>query len=625
MLAPQPDQPPGAVAQVLVRVDPVEPRDLVVLAVGVVVASLGAAHLVAAEQQGQSERQQQGGEHGALPLRPEGVHRGVFGRALGAGVPGTVVVAAVPVALAVRLVVLAVVGDQVVQRETIVHGDQVHRGGRPPARALCPRVQVRGPGEPGRELGDADVLAPPEVPHVVAVAAVPLPPLRREPAEIVAVRLPDVPRLGDELGPRHHGILGDQVEERRELVEAAGLAGQGGGQVEPEAVHVHLGQPVAQAVHHHPQRDRAVPVERVPGAGRVVVLALVIGYQTVILGVVQAPETQRRAVLVPFRGVVVDDVQDHLDALFVEGLDHVLELGGRIRASAGVALVRGEEADRVITPVVGQALVEQLAFGEELMDRQQLDRGDAEIFEVTRGDGMGQARVGAAKRLRDVRMVLGEALDVRLVDDRVGVGGAGRRVPFPVIGKVRDHGPRYVVFGIEPARLGGIVRVVAQEFGSVDHAARAGAGVGVEEQLVRVAAQAAGRVERAADPVAVFLARPDARHVPVPDTRVVAFDRDPGLLPVLIEQAEGHRVGDAGGNREVRAVGVRDRAELRRVPGPGLEHPRFSHGSDHSLSPCDYPTGLRAPAARRARRGCRRRARPVRAERAGSWPAWPRT
>ena len=72
-----------------------------------------------------------------------------------------------------------------------------------------PAVQVGGSAEAGGELADADRVAAPEVAHGVAVLAVPLPPQRREPAQVVAVHLADVPRLGDQLGPGHHRVLGD--------------------------------------------------------------------------------------------------------------------------------------------------------------------------------------------------------------------------------------------------------------------------------------------------------------------------------------------------------------------------------------------------------------------------------
>ena len=111
---------------------PVEPRELVVLAPGVVVALLRAAELVAAEQHrdalGEEQRRQ---EVALLPLAQRD-DLGVVGRALGAAVPRAVVVRAVAVVLAVRLVVLVVVGDEVGEREAVVGGDEVDRRERPP-------------------------------------------------------------------------------------------------------------------------------------------------------------------------------------------------------------------------------------------------------------------------------------------------------------------------------------------------------------------------------------------------------------------------------------------------------------------------------------------------------------
>jgi hypothetical protein len=58
--------------------------------------------------------------------------------------------------------------------------------------------------------------------------------------------------------------------------------------------------------------------------------------------------------VVALGGVVVDDVEDHLDAGLVQRLDHRLELQHLLPAGAvgGVPVVRGEEADGVVAPVV---------------------------------------------------------------------------------------------------------------------------------------------------------------------------------------------------------------------------------------------------------------------------------
>ena len=111
MLAPELDQPSCEGTEVvldLVR-RPVDPGDLVVLAVRVVVPALGAAELVAADRHRDALREEQRRQEVALLARAQRVHRRVVGRPLDPAVPAVVVVGAVVVVLAVRLVVLLVV------------------------------------------------------------------------------------------------------------------------------------------------------------------------------------------------------------------------------------------------------------------------------------------------------------------------------------------------------------------------------------------------------------------------------------------------------------------------------------------------------------------------------------
>ena len=378
------------VAEVLVDVVPVEPRELAVLAVGVVVAVLGAAELVAAEDHRHALRQQQRREDVAPLAGAQGEDLLVVGLALDAAVPRAVVRLAVAVVLAVGLVVLVVVRDEVAQREAVVGGDEVDRRRRPPGVGL---VQVGAAGEAVAELGQRRRLAAPEVADRVAVAAVPLRPQRREVADLVAA-LADVPRLGDQLDLRDDGVLLDEVEERRQPVDGEQLAGQRRREVEAEAVDVHLGHPVAQAVHDQLQHVRVAHVEAVAGAREVEVVARLVVDDAVVGEVVDAAHRQHRAHVVALGGVVVDDVEDHLDARRVQRLDHRLELlhlalrlgaddvgqlaRGDAVAGDRVAVVRGEEGDRVVAPVVAQAALGEVVVVDELVHRHQLDGRDAE-------------------------------------------------------------------------------------------------------------------------------------------------------------------------------------------------------------------------------------------------------
>src|SRR3954452_3306662 len=109
---PEVHQPPGEAeqGQVLVPQAPVVPGDVVVLAVGVVVPPLAAAHLVAAEQHGYALGQEQGAEEVPPLADADLADLLVVGVALGPAVPRAVVALAVAVALAVGLIVALVVG-----------------------------------------------------------------------------------------------------------------------------------------------------------------------------------------------------------------------------------------------------------------------------------------------------------------------------------------------------------------------------------------------------------------------------------------------------------------------------------------------------------------------------------
>ena len=80
--------------------------------------------------------------------------------------------------------------------------------------------------------------------------------------------------------------------------------------------------PVAQAVHDELQHARVLHVERVAAAGEIHVVPRIFRREAVVAGVVDAAERQRRAELVAFGGVVVDDVENDLDAGRVQAADH---------------------------------------------------------------------------------------------------------------------------------------------------------------------------------------------------------------------------------------------------------------------------------------------------------------
>ena len=195
--------------QRLVRRDPVpvEPGDLVRLVPRVVVPPLCTPRLVAAEDHRHALRDEQ--DHREVPdlTLPQPVDRGVGSLTLDAAVPAQVVVRAVTVRFAVRLVVLPVVRHEVVEREPVVAGDEVDARERRPARPL---VEVGAAADTRGESADEAGIAAHESADVVAEASVPLRPAPSgEGAELVQAC--GVPCLGDELR------LAELVGELREL------------------------------------------------------------------------------------------------------------------------------------------------------------------------------------------------------------------------------------------------------------------------------------------------------------------------------------------------------------------------------------------------------------------------
>jgi hypothetical protein len=257
----------------------------------------------------------------------------------------------------------------------------------------------------------------------------------------------------------------------------------------------------------------------------------------------------------------------------VQGADHALELLHVLpgRGVAGVLVVRREEADRVVAPVVAQALLLQGVVLHELVHREQFDRGDAEVVEVLDRRRVRDAGVGAPQLLRDARVGHGQALDVGLVDDRLVVGRLRWPVDAPVEERVDDDRLRHVRRRVVVVALLGLEVVAEDRLVPVDLAVD-GLGVGVEEELVRVAAQALGRVVGAVDAEAVALAGVDPGQEGVPDVAVHLGEADALLVALVVEEAELDLLGDLAEDREVGA-----RAVVRCPEGVGATWPYLGH------------------------------------------------
>jgi hypothetical protein len=205
--------------------------------------------------------------------------------------------------------------------------------------------------------------------------------------------------------------------------------------------------------------------------------------------------------------VVEDDVENHLDARAVQRLHHVAKFVKRSErvGSRAVGLMRREERDRLVSPVVAPAAWRIVAV--ELEHGEELHGGDAQVAQVR--DLLDDAGVGAASGVRHpgARM-LREATHVHLVDHRTGERLPERPIALPVVrggsGDDTFQGRGAVVAGSN--RRAAVVRIRHGDRQSIR----------VDEHLLRVEPQTAFRRERPVRAVPIDLTGLQVGHERMP-------------------------------------------------------------------------------------------------------------
>src|SRR5690606_26650990 len=170
-----------------------QPRQLVVLAVRVVVPALALPKLVARGQHGHTLRKEQRGQEIALLLRAQCIYGLIVCRAFSTAVPRPVMTFPIVVFFLVGIVVLFVVGYQVVEREPGSRGDGIGAGSRLPLVSLIETAAAR---EPFRQLGQRACRTAARRAHANTVFPVPFRPARLRIAHLIPAHA-EVPWCGD--------------------------------------------------------------------------------------------------------------------------------------------------------------------------------------------------------------------------------------------------------------------------------------------------------------------------------------------------------------------------------------------------------------------------------------------
>src|SRR5829696_3711742 len=142
------------------RERPVIPAEIIVLAVGIVVATLGTADFIAAEKHRRALGQEKGGQKVSLLPSTNGEDLRVGRRTLTAVIAGDVVVGTVSIVLPIHPIVLVVVGDEVAQGEAVMRGYEVDAG---EGLSSVRPIEIGRTGEAIAHIGNPTLVAAPEM------------------------------------------------------------------------------------------------------------------------------------------------------------------------------------------------------------------------------------------------------------------------------------------------------------------------------------------------------------------------------------------------------------------------------------------------------------------------------
>ena len=254
--------------------------------------------------------------------------------------------------------------------------------------------------------------------------------------------------------------------------------------------------------------------------------------------------------------MVVDDVEDHLDAGGMQpphGDAHLM-----IGLLGEITRLNREEAERVVAPVVAQALLDQRPVLHEGMNRKQFDGRNAKPAQMIDDPLVAEGRERAALVRLDVLAQHREAAHMGLVDHRVCPRNVRRPVVGPVEALVGDdalhHAGRAVAAVEREIGAWRVYPMTEQRIGPSELAGNPPR-IGVEQQLVGIEAVSALRLIGAMGAIAVQQTDLRIRQVAVPHL-IGEFRQCIGCdlpLALRIEQTKVDALSVRGEHREVRA------------------------------------------------------------------------
>ena len=195
--------------------------------------------------------------------------------------------------------------------------------------------------------------------------------------------------------------------------------------------------PIPQAFIRIVGHSRMAEIERVTATGPVVVIAIF--PYPIIATVINSAQGERGTIKIAFSSVVQHHIQNDLNARLMQRLYRIAEFIPRLIRMHRIAWLKRKHRQRVVTPVVAQPQPLQTRFAGEMRHRQQLQRGDPQMLQVSNHHRMRERLIGAADLFGDRRVQIRQPLDVRLVNHGFAPRGARRFITFPVVELVDHH------------------------------------------------------------------------------------------------------------------------------------------------------------------------------------------
>ena len=135
---------------------PIDPGNIIVLTIGIVVSPLRAAEFVASQDHWRSLGEQKRPEQ--IPLLPLAQLHDlrIMRRTFDAMIPRVIVRVAVAVLFSICHILLVVIGDQIVERKSVMSGDKIYAG---PWLAPAAIKEIAGAGDARGEIGNLAFVA----------------------------------------------------------------------------------------------------------------------------------------------------------------------------------------------------------------------------------------------------------------------------------------------------------------------------------------------------------------------------------------------------------------------------------------------------------------------------------